>query len=73
MEEEPIGSRCSSKLYSVFPVRSLLLLFSMVGGIVGLGSFTVYYARGLSYLMDDPQACANCHAAEAPLLIEQMG
>jgi cytochrome c nitrite reductase small subunit len=28
---------------------------------VGLGAFTFTYARGYSYLSNDPQACANCH------------
>lgn len=27
----------------------------------GIGSFTFLYARGLSYMTDDPEACANCH------------
>jgi cytochrome c nitrite reductase small subunit len=28
---------------------------------LGLGLFTFGYARGYSYLTNDPQACANCH------------
>ena len=32
-----------------------------VGAFVGLGGFTFVYARGYSYLTDDPAACANCH------------
>jgi len=32
-----------------------------LGVIVGLGGFTVHYAEGLSYLGNDPRACANCH------------
>ncbi len=31
------------------------------GALVGLGSYTFVYARGGSYLTDDPAACANCH------------
>lgn len=35
---------------------------SMAGGIaLGLGAFTFGYARGYSYLTNDPAACANCH------------
>ncbi len=64
MEEEPgrFQFACrSTKLYSIFPFWLLVLLFGIAGGIAGLGSFTVYYARGLSYLTDEPKACANCH------------
>jgi cytochrome c nitrite reductase small subunit len=32
-----------------------------VGLAVGLGAFTFVYARGASYLTNDPAACANCH------------
>ena len=31
------------------------------GACVGLGGFTFVYARGYSYLTDNPAACANCH------------
>lgn len=37
------------------------LLAVMLGALFGLGLFTVAYARGTSYLQDDPQACVNCH------------
>jgi cytochrome c nitrite reductase small subunit len=40
---------------------ALLLLAAMLGGLVGLGGFTFVHAAGLSYLSDDPAACANCH------------
>jgi cytochrome c nitrite reductase small subunit len=39
----------------------LLTLFVMFGVFAGLGSYTFYYARGYSYLSDNPQACVNCH------------
>lgn len=32
-----------------------------LGAASGLGGFTFLYARGASYLTDDPSACANCH------------
>lgn len=35
-----------------------------VGVAVGLGLFTFIYARGASYLGNDPAACANCHVME---------
>lgn len=34
---------------------------AVLGAAVGLGGFTFVYARGASYLTNDPAACANCH------------
>jgi cytochrome c nitrite reductase small subunit len=36
----------------------LAILFGM---FTGIGMFTFGYARGFSYLSNDPTACANCH------------
>lgn len=36
----------------------------VVGSLVGVGLFTFVYARGISYLFDDPEACVNCHVME---------
>jgi cytochrome c nitrite reductase small subunit len=33
----------------------------LAGAASGLGGYTFAYARGWSYLTDDPRACANCH------------
>jgi cytochrome c nitrite reductase small subunit len=33
----------------------------MLGITLGSGGYTAYYAEGLSYLSNDPKACANCH------------
>ena len=42
--------------------RPLLLISAIVIGVaVGIGAFTFVYARGASYLTNNPQACANCH------------
>ena len=39
-----------------------MALFSTLAGIaLGVGFFTFVYARGYSYLSNDPTACANCH------------
>ncbi|HEX7087519.1 MAG TPA: cytochrome c nitrite reductase small subunit [Vicinamibacterales bacterium] len=38
-----------------------LLLAVLVGAAAGIGGYTFVYARGASYLTDDPAACANCH------------
>ena len=32
-----------------------------IGLALGLGAFTFVYARGASYLTNDPEACGNCH------------
>ena len=36
-------------------------LLVVAGVMLGLGGFTLVYARGYSYLLDDPNACVNCH------------
>jgi cytochrome c nitrite reductase small subunit len=41
----------------ITPVALAVLL----GLLVGVGVFTFGYARGASYMTDDPSACANCH------------
>jgi cytochrome c nitrite reductase small subunit len=33
----------------------------LLGSLAGIGLFTFGYARGSSYMTDDPAACANCH------------
>lgn len=42
-----------SRLFIAFAV--------LVGFTVGIGSYTFVYARGYSYLSNNPAACANCH------------
>lgn len=32
-----------------------------LGLLVGIGGYTFVYARGYSYLTNDPAACVNCH------------
>ncbi len=38
-----------------------LSLSVALGLAVGIGGYTFVFARGASYLTDDPAACANCH------------
>ena len=38
-----------------------LSLAVSIGLAAGIGGFTFVYARGASYLTNDPAACANCH------------
>jgi len=41
--------------------RYFLLLGIALGLLMGVGGYTFIYARGASYMTDDPAACANCH------------
>ena len=41
--------------------RVLLAAALLAGLSIGVGSYTFVYARGYSYLTNDPGACANCH------------
>ena len=33
----------------------------LAGVLIGVGGYTFVYAKGYSYLTNDPGACANCH------------
>lgn len=33
----------------------------LVGTAAGIGCYTFAYAKGLSYMTNDPKACMNCH------------
>lgn len=46
---------------------SVVLAAVLVGAVVGLGGYTFVYARGYSYLLNDPAACANCHVMQEQL------
>ncbi|HSA57602.1 MAG TPA: cytochrome c nitrite reductase small subunit [Gemmatimonadaceae bacterium] len=43
------------------PSRLAAIAAVAIGITAGLGAFTFVYARGYSYLTNDPAACANCH------------
>jgi cytochrome c nitrite reductase small subunit len=36
----------------------------IIGVAAGVGGYTFVYARGYSYLTNNPAACANCHVME---------
>ncbi len=40
------------------------ILAILIGLAAGVGGYTFVYARGYSYLTNDPAACANCHVME---------
>ncbi len=42
-------------------VLAALLTGMAMGSAMGVGLFTFVYARGASYLNNDPATCANCH------------
>ena len=42
------------------------LAFAVAAGLAaGIGGYTFVYARGASYLTNDPAACANCHVMQS--------
>ncbi len=40
------------------------LMAAVLGALGGVGAFTFGYAKGASYLSNDPAACANCHVMD---------
>lgn len=48
--------------------RAMLLIAivacTVIGAAIGLGLFTFVYARGASYMGNDPATCANCHVMQ---------
>ena len=48
------------KLYTIQGV----VLGVGLGLIAGLGGYTFIYAKGYSYMTNDPGACANCHVMQ---------
>ena len=41
-----------------------IALGTTLGLAAGIGGYTFIYAKGGSYLVDDPAACANCHVMQ---------
>lgn len=42
----------------------VILLGALIGLAAGVGGYTFVYAKGASYLTNDPAACANCHVMD---------
>lgn len=38
-----------------------ILVLVLFGIVIGLGCYSFIYAKGYSYMSDDPRACINCH------------
>ncbi|MBK8987649.1 MAG: cytochrome c nitrite reductase small subunit [Chloroflexi bacterium] len=60
----PPASSALRRAFTAVPLWSWLLLFGVIGGIVGLGGYTFAYAEGASYFSNDPSACVNCHVMQ---------
>jgi cytochrome c nitrite reductase small subunit len=43
----------------------IVIIGVLVGLAAGLGAYTFVYAKGYSYLTNDPAACANCHVMDS--------
>lgn len=42
----------------------VILIGAVFGAAFGIGGYTFVYAKGGSYMTNDPAACANCHIME---------
>jgi cytochrome c nitrite reductase small subunit len=47
-----------------FTSTPLVVLAALVGVAAGVGGFAFQYAKGSSYLGNDPATCANCHVMQ---------
>ncbi len=56
------GSMTSNRGVTPFPVP--LALAVTLGVVLGLGAYAFHYAKGDSYLGNDPATCANCHVMQ---------
>ncbi|GJJ39429.1 cytochrome c nitrite reductase small subunit [Corynebacterium ulcerans] len=56
------GMRKHRVLTSALVVQILAIF--VIGSFVGVGLYTFIYAKGYSYLGNDPKACVNCHVME---------
>jgi len=43
-------------------MMAMVVIGLLVGIACGVGGYAFVYARGYSYLLNDPAACNNCHA-----------
>jgi cytochrome c nitrite reductase small subunit len=46
-------------------LRLTLPLAIVLGVAAGMAAYTFIYAKGYSYLTNDPVACTNCHVMQA--------
>lgn len=58
-----MAKSAGAKRSTTFRVLLVVVAF-VIGTGLGLGIFTLAYAKGASYLSDEPTACINCHIME---------
>jgi cytochrome c nitrite reductase small subunit len=44
--------------------KALIIATVLIGIVIGIGGYTFLYAKGYSYMTNDPAACANCHVMQ---------
>jgi cytochrome c nitrite reductase small subunit len=54
------GEGWRRKLLSATTLQGIAVGVAL-GAAIGIGGYTFIYAKGYSYLTNNPQACANCH------------
>lgn len=52
-----------SGLFTPGFILTALAVF-VIGSLIGVSLFTIIYAKGYSYLTNDPKACVNCHVMD---------
>lgn len=57
-------SRSGKSERGVALVAAAIAMGLAVGVLAGIGSYTFIYAKGASYMTNDPAACANCHVMD---------
>ena len=58
------GHRATQRIGEPANKLTILLAAALalgLGSAAGVGAYTFSYAKGASYLSNDPRACANCH------------
>jgi cytochrome c nitrite reductase small subunit len=59
MSTEPSAPR--TKAATKVTIALAVVIALALGSAAGTGGYTFIYAKGASYLSDDPASCANCH------------
>lgn len=63
MKPNPVSPTPPRKVRRSWLVAGVLLALSS-GLAAGVGGYTFFYARGASYMTNNPEACANCHVMQ---------
>jgi cytochrome c nitrite reductase small subunit len=62
-EAQPEGkANRPRRRFRFISVTALFAIF--LGMLIGIGTFTFGYGKGASYLSNNPESCANCHAMQ---------